>query len=150
MKNIYERAKARFDEYAGFSPPVLPDNELSALQVELCRWQSREFGAVDPERCALGVNEELGELSDAISYLAMAQGGAGRMSHVLLKRLQRIRGFDDLEKTRAEVADAIGDTVIYLTQVATSFRLDFGTVVFETAKEVMHRKWRQDPERGVG
>lgn len=121
-------ARNAFDQYAGMGAGELPADRWSALQVELFRWQTKNFGGANLEHITLGVCEEAGELS-----------------HAVLKHAQRIRGMAAPEEFRAAAGDAIADTVIYLIQAATVLRLDFGTLVELTASEVMKREWAQDP-----
>jgi hypothetical protein len=104
--DTYAAARDVFDAYAGMDTPHLPPGKWSALQVRLFRWEMRNFGYQPAVRVAAGVAEET---CDEL-FLALA------------------------ERTRPEaVVDAVGDAMIYGTQVATSFRLDFGTI-WETAK----------------
>lgn len=128
---IVAAAKEAFDAYAGMDSPELPTDELSALQVRLVRWQTENFGGANKLEILAGVNEEAGELS-----------------HVVLKQAQRIRGYGDPVKARVEAGDAIADCVVYLMQMATAFRLDFGTLLFGIANNVMGRDWQADRETG--
>jgi NTP pyrophosphatase (non-canonical NTP hydrolase) len=131
-----QSAREVFGGYAALDAPRLPSDLanpntgerdavwLSDLQVELARWQVRNFGVVSHEQQALGVAEEAGELS-----------------HAVLKHAQRIRGMDDVEAYREKAGDAIADVVIYAMQMATALRLDFATLVEGTARNVMQRDW---------
>ena len=98
-------ARARFDAYAGMDGPKLPNDERSALQVRLGRWQTREFGPVSTERCALGVGEEVGELAEAYD---------AALSGVIVSGEYRSRALD-----------AVADICIYATNLCTGLRLDF-------------------------
>ncbi len=137
----YEAARLAFNSYAAMAPPDLPEEPMARLQVELCRWQAREFGGGDITDATLGVNEEVGELSDALLALTAIKSGAGRLAHAVLKRKQGIRGFDNVEKYREDAADAIADIMVFAMQAATCLRLDAWTNLEETAKKVMGRKW---------
>jgi hypothetical protein len=96
---VWKQAKSAFDLFAAMDAPDVPADLLSATQVRLCRWQVRNFGIQPDERIALGIIEEMGELSDAVS--------------------------DE------EVSDAFGDVCVYASQLCTSARLDFSTVMRE-------------------
>jgi len=123
-------------------PPELPEGAMERLQVELCRWQSREFGGGSIEASTLGTNEEIGELGEAIIFLLGAQSGAARMCQAVLKRRQGIRGMDDDEAYRVALGDAIADVMVFAIQAATCVRMDAWTLLFETAHEVMEkREW---------
>ena len=124
-----EKAREVFSKYAGMDAPDLPDDASSAIQVALVRWQQKNFGGASLFQMLAGVTEEVGELA-----------------HAILKHDQKIRGFDDEGKFREAAGDAVADTVVYLTQLCTLLRLDFGTLVAETAGEVMKRDWKAKPE----
>lgn len=142
-------ARAAFDAYAGLDEPAVPPDRISALQVRLARWQALNFGAGKAAHLALGVNEEVGELVVALAIM-MAAGmttaglvsSAGDLSHAVLKSEQRIRGLDDAEVARAAVADALGDILVFATQLATVMRLDVGVLFERTAEHVMRRSWK--------
>lgn len=129
--DIVQAAKAKFDEYAVMDAPDLPVGSWSALQVQLARWQRRNFGGADLKEQTLGVCEEAGELA-----------------HAVLKAAQGIRGLDARDQFLAEAGDAIADCTVYLMQVCTSLRLDFGTLLFGIAQHVMERDWKADPNGG--
>ena len=129
MMTPTEKARAAFSAYAGMDAPELPDDPQSSLQVQLCRWQSRNFGVSSLLQQLAGVTEEVGELA-----------------HAVLKHDQKIRGFEDETKFREAAGDAIADATVYLNQLSTLLRLDFGTLVHETAGEVMQRNWKDKPE----
>lgn len=124
-----KRARAAFNTYAAMDAPKLPPDSQSSLQVQLVRWQQENFGGASLFQMLAGVSEEVGELA-----------------HAILKHDQKIRGFDNEEKFREAAGDAVADTVVYLTQLCTLLRLDFGTLVTETAHEVMQRDWKAKPE----
>ena len=144
---IMKKSREVFESYAGMDSPDVPDDEGSSLQVRLHRWQSRNFQSqVSGEIInTLGISEEVGECQDAVSGLVSA---SGRISHATLKHHQKIRGYDDREKYRAEIADAIADISVYAMQLATCLRLDFWTLVAETAADVMQRDWTKDKVTG--
>ena len=138
----YDFARAVFDDYAATDAPILPVNEMSALQVRLYRWQKANFRPSGVEQSVLGVGEELGELTEAIIGLAAC---AGRLNHATLKNLQGIRGMRDERAFRERAADAIADMMIFATQVCTTLRIDFGALYHTTATEVMKREWKKEP-----
>lgn len=63
------------------------------LSAQIGKWADENFDKAMP---VLGMAEEVGETA-----------------HCLLKRLQRIRGFDDFEFYMVQLRDAIGDVMIY-------------------------------------
>jgi len=70
----------------------------------------------------------------------------GELARAILKNAQGIRGFDDKKKFLESAGDAIADILVYLTQLATSLRLDIGLLFYETAKVVMNRDWTKHPK----
>jgi hypothetical protein len=93
---------------------------LSDLQDELGRWQQHNFpGRADWEPL-IGVQEEVGELS-----------------HAFLKRHQGIRSV-----TLDDVADAIGDIIVYLADFCNAYGLDLQESLDETWDKVKFRDWK--------
>ena len=134
------RAGYVFDGYAALDAPHLPGDklrvaahprDLDRLQVMLARWQRTNFGGTTLEQNTLGVAEEVGELS-----------------HAVLKHVQGIRNLETTGALREAAGDAIADAAIYLIQVATHLRLDFGTLLWHTGLEVMKRDWKHDKAGG--
>lgn len=123
---VVERAREAFETWAAHA-----NSAASVMQAQLAAWQTRNFGTPSLEQIALGVAEEAGELC-----------------HATLKKSQGIRGMHG-EEFRAKAADAVGDVCIYLMQYCTALRLDWATVVRETAAEVMRRDWKAAPTDGV-
>lgn len=68
-------------------------DRLNEISKEVGQWAARNFKTHAP---ALGILEETGELC-----------------HCFLKRLQKIRGFDDPVKFLTEASDAIADAAVY-------------------------------------
>lgn len=128
-----DKAKEVFEKYAAMDTPNLPvgHNLLSVLQVRLYRWQVENQLTSSVELLALGATEEIGELA-----------------HAIVKHRQKIRGMEDETKFREAAGDAIADTVVYLVQLCTALRLDFGTLFANTALKVMERNWVKDQKTG--
>lgn len=57
----YQLARERFEDYAGMDAPQLPADPWAARQVELARWQARNFGTPSDADITLGIVEEIGE-----------------------------------------------------------------------------------------
>jgi NTP pyrophosphatase (non-canonical NTP hydrolase) len=105
---------------------------MSTTQRELSKWQDGNFSKTTLEQLGLGAAEEVGELC-----------------HAILKHSQGIRGFDNEVKFTKAVGDAIADTMIYLSQIATDLGMDVATLYVETANQVMHRNWKNNPKNGT-
>jgi len=165
-KQAFIKAREAFNEYAALDGNRVPhtDVEMSALQVRLARWGAHNFGAQTTSQMALGIAEEIGELAEAqfaqmlqemreqnaptrILTLALA-AYAGSVAHNALKADQRIRTDGDVEKFREKMADAIADQAVFTMQLCTLMRLDYGTILEETAEHVMLRDWKQFPKNG--
>ena len=100
---------------------------LRELQEWQREWSLRNFGEQPAYRGVLGVAEEVGELC-----------------HAVLKSEQGIRGRD-----ADDIADAIGDVVIYLCEVATSYGLSLQECVEQAKGQCCERDWRKNPETGT-
>jgi len=101
---------------------------INLKQKELYHWQKENFGISkdDITRCALGMSEETGELC-----------------HHILKGLQGIReGVKGLDK--AEVADAIADTLIYGIQLMSALNLDAEKEIAKVIGQVLKRNWKDN------
>jgi NTP pyrophosphatase (non-canonical NTP hydrolase) len=104
---------------------------LSTVQRESREWRAQAYPETRGiELQALGVCEEAGELA-----------------HAVLKYKQGIRGYDR-EKTRKEVADAIGDIVIYACGVADQLDIDVSRAVYEAWEHVRDRNITQGSDAG--
>lgn len=145
FEKAYAEARKTFDTYAGLDAPHLPPNPMSELQVLLHRWVSKkgpDGAGLGNIVNVLGMSEETGELIEAFLCLAVT---AGRLSHIALKNAQKIRGLGDREAMRAAMTDAVADLCVFATQCCTELRVDFGTLYYETIKEVTSRDWVAHP-----
>jgi len=122
------KAKKVFESYADGKGCETP---MQLLQVKLAAWQNRNFGPPQSALLALGVGEEAGELFRAI-----------------LKSEQGIRSFNSAGELLDKGGDAIADCVIYAIQWCTLHRMDYETLLHETAEYVMTRDWVAYPETG--
>jgi NTP pyrophosphatase (non-canonical NTP hydrolase) len=105
---------------------------LEIVQQESREWRRQAY----PDTAgimfqALGVAEEVGELC-----------------HAVLKYKQGIRGYDRA-KAREEVADAIGDIVIYACGVADELEIDVRLAVARAWTHVKNRNITQGSDAGV-
>ena len=121
MSEIVQKAKEAFEDA---SKPDVRHSKLALIQQNLFKWQREQFGNTPLAHLALGVAEEVGELS-----------------HAILKRDQGIRGFDDKKKFEEAVADAIADTAIYSINLCSTLGIDYETVLTEVSKKILQRKW---------
>lgn len=143
LADVIAAAREAFNVYAAVDKGQQPSDILiqkqlplgwaafSDLQVRLARWETTHFNSCEPWKFALGVGEEAGELLGAV-----------------LKSYTKIRNHADRVFSEAKIADAIGDCAIYLMQLSTIYRLDFGTLVFGIAMIVTRRDWTRWPLTG--
>lgn len=63
-RDTYRASRVKFNTYAGMDGTCEPFtvDQLSALQVQLARWETRNFGYQPAWTAALGIVEEIGEL----------------------------------------------------------------------------------------
>jgi len=79
-------------------------------------------------KCALGMNEEAGELA-----------------HVVLKSLTGHYGFDDFNKEKSKVVDAVVDTIVFGIQILTEYNVKFEDVFLSILDEVIKRNENNIP-----
>ena len=113
--------------HAAFITGWSSDFLLQRLQRKLLEWQLENFKAgsewpASLHLFALGVAEEAGELA-----------------HAVLKRAQYIRGMQDEAAFLEAAGDAIADCAIFCIQACSALGLDFSTLLYLTAEEVMNR-----------
>lgn len=108
----------------------VPELTLRRLQEEQRPWVRHNFGDREAWQPLLGASEELGEAA-----------------HAFLKAHQGIRGSRD--RHMAKLQDAIGDTVIFLSDLCTAMGFDFQEILERTWAEVKQRDWKENPD-GVG
>jgi NTP pyrophosphatase (non-canonical NTP hydrolase) len=132
----YQRA-AR--EVAEEELAALECRDLSVIQHQAAEWVREQFPHMSEDELglahALGVAEEYFELGQAIQPLVRAA----------LKRKNQIRreSYDV-----SAVADAVGDVMVFLGQLAHSFGLDLGDVVKRTWEQVRGRDWNAYSDAG--
>lgn len=102
---------------------------LQDLQIIQKDWVTRNFPNRPSYQPLLGVVEEVGELSH--SHLKMEQG---------------IRGTK--EEHLAKISDAVGDTVIFLSDYCTAMSINFGQAVADAWEEIKDRNWQKFPKNG--
>jgi len=66
----------------------------------------------------------------------------GEVSHAILKYKQGIMGYT-VEKCLAEIADGVGDVVIYLSQLCEETGLSIETSIMEAADRVLNRTYAE-------
>lgn len=98
--------------------------DLHQLQQEVGRWASSNFPGKEPIVTLLGVGEEMGELY-----------------HAFLKRHQGIRLDED---HTANIADAVGDIVIFLANFCAEEGISLDDCVNDAWEEVKKRDWRHE------
>jgi NTP pyrophosphatase (non-canonical NTP hydrolase) len=102
---------------------------FARLQSEQRSWVEHNFPGREPYYPLLGAVEELGELA-----------------HAHLKSLQGIRGTQ--EEHRASAADAVADTIIFLSDYCSAMGFDLQQIVEQTWAKVQKRDWIADPQNG--
>jgi NTP pyrophosphatase (non-canonical NTP hydrolase) len=95
--------------------------QLDDIQVEQRIWAEKNFGDVPSWQPLLGVVEELGELA-----------------HAYLKNTQKIRMEED---HKANMVDAIGDTVIFLLDFCNREKILLSDALETTWSVVKKRDW---------
>lgn len=108
---------------------LLTVEKLNELSKEISEWAKTNFNNPPPEDPSLGVLEEVGEIA-----------------HCLLKRKQKIRGFQKGDYFKTMFGDALADTAIYLLNLCGIMNLPFaegslkaqGVEPFQTQKQAVH------------
>ena len=104
--------------------------DIAQLQSEVKEWATRNFPDNKPYHCLLGAVEEIGELS-----------------HAHLKEEQSIRGESIDHVTAAK--DAVGDTIIYLTDYCNRREWDLDEILQTVWNEVKQRDWTKNKHDGI-
>lgn len=99
------------------------------LQDGVKEWANHNFPKTKPYYPLLGVQEEVGELS-----------------HVYLKREQKIRGTYD-EHTEG-ICDAVGDIVVFLADFCNRNGINLNNCVKSAWQEASQRDWIKYPKNG--
>src|SRR5574343_429422 len=102
---IYTESRELFERYAAFDGDTdkikTGDCGYHALQIDLARWQVRNFGGCDAREMTLGICEEI--CCEWVTALAIG--------------------------SESELLDAVGDALIFLAQLLTLNRLSIGTLL---------------------
>lgn len=108
--------------------------DIFGIQEEHEHWESVNFpNPLGPLASIAGLTEELGEVA-----------------HAVLKNQQKIRGYDDMEKTTAEVADGLADLFIYSLGLATFYGIDLEEAYRSTWDKIVNKRdWIKFPGNGV-
>jgi len=96
----------------------------------MTNWLNHNFPNTTSDQQLKGVMEELGELC-----------------HADLKQEQGIRGYNK-EKSEAEIKDAVGDIIIYLTGYCIKKEVLISDCIETALNEVLKRDWIKNPETG--
>ena len=119
---------------------------IDLKQKELHDWQKRNF----PTDHLLKLEKE--QLVDIVLILQVTLGiseEAGEVAHHVLKGTQNIRGgVNGINKK--EVANGVGDNLIYGTQLLSLLKLKAEDEIPEVIDEVLARNWVDHPKDGEG
>ena len=83
-------------------------------------------------KCALGMNEEAGELA-----------------HVVLKSLTGHYGFGNKEKEKEKVVDAVVDTFVFGIQILTEYGIKFEDAFPQILNDVLERNYNNLPHTPI-
>ena len=111
---------------------------LREIQREIGEWSRRNFGDQ--------VSKSTGQVLGSLSPLLGIQEELGELCHVVLKRHQGIRGYDDDAKYQAERDDAMADIMVYLCDYASREGVDLEGVLTMTWNRVKSRDWTNRPQ----
>ncbi len=119
--SIANAANAVWENFATIDGEEVPPNTLDAMQVQLCRWQRRNFGDVSPIdkvdiHMGLGIIEEFGEALSATEML----GPKGKL-------------------------DGLGDVCVYAGQLLNANRLAIRPVM--DLADLLAADWDGDPDQ---
>lgn len=112
--------------------------DLPTIQREIGEWSRRNFG----DQTSKATHQVLGSLAPLLGVTEEL----GELTHVVLKRHQGIRGYDNYEKYKAERDDAVADLMIYLCDFAErEGDLDVMEALERTWNKVKSRDWKNRP-----
>lgn len=84
--------------------------------------------------------------TESDSYLDL--DGMYTMMHVVLKREQGIRGYDDRDTYDRDIAICVYRIMGHIKHLTSEYSLEYKTVFFNVATEVMRRNWRENKRDG--
>lgn len=111
---------------------------LREIQREIGEWSRRNFGDQ--------VSKSTGQTLGSLAPLLGVPEELGELCHVVLKRHQGIRGYDDDAKYQAERDDALADILVYLCDFACRESVDLESVLTMTWNKVKSRDWTKRPQ----
>ncbi len=112
------------------------EKSLRVIQREIKEWSLRNFG----KQISKATGAELGSISP---LLGIGEEN-GELCHVVLKRHQGIRGYDDDVKYMAERDDAIADILVYLCDFANREDVDLQAALNAVWAKVQQRDWQKN------
>lgn len=112
----------------------MQEKTLYELQQEISDWSQANFG--------INESKQTGQQLDSLCPLLGVVEEVGELSHVVLKRHQGIRCYDDDVKYTQERNDALADIMIYLCDFAAREGVNLSQIINETwEKVVKKRNW---------
>jgi NTP pyrophosphatase (non-canonical NTP hydrolase) len=118
----------------------MAEKSLRQIQQEIAEWSQRNFGDNVSKAPGFTYSHPLGSLC---SLLGIGEE-SGELYHVVLKRLQGIRGYDDDQKYYEERDDAIADLLVYLCDFSSRERVDLQEVLNKVWEKVQKRDWEKN------
>lgn len=108
--------------------------DLSGYQKRLFEWQNKNFGRQPDALLGLGIAEE-----------------AGEVCHAILKRSQRIRGFEDKEKYLSAIADGVVDNFVFGLNLLSNNGIEIEPLLEAVFEHVLSRDWKKNTlDAGTG
>ena len=111
---------------------------LREIQREIGEWSRRNFG----EQVSKATGQRLGSLCPLLGV----QEELGELCHVVLKRHQGIRGYDDDVKYQTERDDALADILVFLCDFSEDEGVDLEGVLAMAWNKVKSRDWANRPK----
>lgn len=117
--------------------------DFMVYTVNLCTKVGLDFESIMDH-----ANSLVGSMSGMDTLMAIWKA-VGKLSHIILKAEQKIRGYDDRSVKRRDAAIVLGRLVAAVTELAFAADISAEATLFGVAHEVMKRDWVKYPLTGL-
>lgn len=119
---------------------------LAEMTKQIGAWAARNFSRLSKRKDDVIPPEHQGHYLGSLMPLMGMTEELGELYHVMLKRHQGIRGYDNDAQFIRERDDAVADLCIYLMDFCAQERICLQSTIEKTASKVLMRDWVTNPK----